>query len=56
MFVQNYPVWDHLCNYCATAIFALKTQKMDHHNENSPTSLFERVLSAKWITSGLPVI
>jgi hypothetical protein len=19
MFVQNHPVWDHLCNYCATA-------------------------------------
>ena len=28
MLVHNYPVWDYLCNHCATANFALNTQKM----------------------------
>lgn len=40
MFVQNDPVWDHLCKI-VQPLFRVEHPENDHHNECFPTSLFD---------------
>ena len=50
-----------ICTTIVQPPFRIEHPEMDHHNEGSPTGLFDATstksrFSAKWITSGLPVI
>ena len=40
MFVQNDPVWDHMCKI-VQPLFRVEHPENDHHDESFPTSLFD---------------